>query len=107
MCVVGSVQDLAMRCADPETRKELLERAYMGYHRSYEGHGKTSYYTGINTATMAMLLGREVEAVVRAQEVRLATPAHPFHPLARQAVTCLRCPSRALLVFFGSGGGAV
>jgi len=58
-----------MRCSHPDTRHQLLTRAYNGYNQSYIDD-KSSYYTGINAATMALLLGKQAEAVRTAMEVQ-------------------------------------
>jgi len=62
-------KDLAA-CAELQSqRRSLLTKAYHVYKEAYESGAKTSYYTGINTATMALLLDRQDEAESVAEEV--------------------------------------
>jgi len=93
-----------MRAANPDMRRELLERAYEGYSRSYESQGKTSYYTGINAATMALMLGKDTEAITRAIEVCLLVAnacTHLQRAHTRPHVACHRrwngCVSRSFV----------
>ena len=62
-------KDRALRAADPKTRAEYLERAYTYYREAY-ARNLNAYWTGINSATMALLLGRHDEARALASEVR-------------------------------------
>ena len=62
-------KDTAQRQLDREQRISSLRKAHDVYRMIYERSGKTSYYNGINTATMALLLGSEVEAKAVAAEV--------------------------------------
>ena len=65
-----------MRSGDIVSRQELLEHAYNGYRSSYLKDGKSSYYTGINTATLALLLGDDEEAIEVATEVKELCETH-------------------------------
>jgi len=62
-------KDRAMRAEDPATRTAHLERAYTYYREAYACN-QNAYWTGINSATMALLLGRQEEARKLASEVR-------------------------------------
>jgi hypothetical protein len=62
-------KDLAARERNAEGRTNLLNRAHAIYKEAFESGGRASYYTGINTATMALLTGRTVEAMAMADEV--------------------------------------
>ena len=71
-------KDLAERAAG-EDRRQHLEEAYAAYLQAYRE--TSGYWTAINAATMARILGRKAEAVDLAREVDrqcqelLATPA--------------------------------
>ena len=60
-------KDLAGRAKSPE-REEMLRRAAEIYGDAYEKSG--GYYTGINAATMNLLIGEEGRACAIAQQVR-------------------------------------
>lgn len=62
-------KDLAARERNAERRTALLNKAHAIYKEAFEAGGRSSYYTGINTATMAMLTGRTVEAIALADDV--------------------------------------
>lgn len=62
-------KNLAKRHADPARHSEYLRKAYEIYRATFEQSAKTSFYAGINTATMALLLGSEAEAKAIAAEV--------------------------------------
>jgi len=61
-------KDLAEQAADPEERQRQLRLACDGYGRAYEASG--GYWTGINAATMATLLGETDRGQAWAREVR-------------------------------------
>ena len=62
-------KDIAQRQQEHDRRTSFLQKAYEIYRAAYEKSSKTSFYTGINTATMALLLGSESEAKEVAAEV--------------------------------------
>ena len=61
-------KDLADRTDDPDRRRRYWENAYEIYSRAARETG--GYYSGINAATLARILGREVEAAELARRVR-------------------------------------
>jgi class 3 adenylate cyclase len=63
-------KDLADRTEDPERKRQYWENAYEIYSRAARETG--GYYSGINAATLARILGREVEAAELALRVRRA-----------------------------------
>ncbi len=63
-------KDLWAQSTDEQQRREKLELAYKFYD---EAHDRSSgYYSGINAATMALLLGQRERAIALAKEVREA-----------------------------------
>lgn len=62
-------KDAALQQRDPAVRQELLTKAYRVYHEAYAASNKRSFYTGINAAAMAHLLGEQAEAHAIATEV--------------------------------------
>jgi class 3 adenylate cyclase len=63
-------KDLWARSADPEERAGQLRLAHMVYIEAYTLSG--GYWTGINAATMALLMGQREQAAALAQEVHEA-----------------------------------
>ncbi|HYY57231.1 MAG TPA: TRAFs-binding domain-containing protein [Pyrinomonadaceae bacterium] len=63
-------KDLWERSADPEERERQLRLSYEVYTEAYRLSG--GYWTGINAATMALLLGEREKAEALAGEVRAA-----------------------------------
>jgi len=61
-------KDLALRSADPAARDAALDRAQRAYERAYRLTG--GYWTGINAATLAFVLGRDDAASALARPVR-------------------------------------
>lgn len=61
-------KDLWQNSKDPIERRRQLALAYDCYSQAYEKTG--GYWTGINAATMALILGRESVAADLAQQVR-------------------------------------
>ena len=61
-------KDLGLRASDPNVRREELARAHEVYARAYRLTG--GYWTGINAATLALLIGRRETAASLAREVR-------------------------------------
>ncbi|HEV2915678.1 MAG TPA: TRAFs-binding domain-containing protein [Pyrinomonadaceae bacterium] len=61
-------KDLWQRSADAQERNRQLRLAYEVYAEAYALSG--GYWTGINAATMALLLGERERAAALAQEVR-------------------------------------
>ncbi|MBI5394961.1 MAG: DUF4071 domain-containing protein [Verrucomicrobia bacterium] len=61
-------KDLGLAASDKKTRKAHLGKAAEVYGRAYEGTG--DYWTGINAATMALLVGDRDKAAALALEVR-------------------------------------
>ena len=61
-------KDLADRTDDPERKRQYWQSAYELYHRAAQETG--GYYTGINAATLAKILGRDQEAAELALGVR-------------------------------------
>lgn len=61
-------KDRALRAEDPRVRQEQLQLAYSFYREAYVL--TRGYWTGINAATMALLIGRAREAAALAREVR-------------------------------------
>jgi len=61
-------KDLAEQAADPDERRRQLQLACEGYERAYRASG--GYWTGINAATMATLLGETDRGQGWAREVR-------------------------------------
>jgi class 3 adenylate cyclase len=66
--IARSHKDLWMQATNPEEQSRQLALAASGYEQAYQASG--SYWAGINTATMAMLMGKEDRARELAQEVR-------------------------------------
>jgi tetratricopeptide (TPR) repeat protein len=65
-------KDLATRQKSIDRRLEYLTKAYLLYNEAYERSRQSSYYTGINTATMALLLGyNDVAKRIAAQVILL------------------------------------
>jgi class 3 adenylate cyclase/tetratricopeptide (TPR) repeat protein len=60
-------KDRAFESPEGSTRSEHLAQAYERYLEAYRRTG--GYWTGVNAATMALLLGRHEESQVIAQEV--------------------------------------
>lgn len=83
-------KDLWARAVDEAERERQIRLAYEVYNEAYNLSG--GYWTGINAATMALLMGQKERAAVLAQEVhdaclrdldRLkAMGANPYWPLA-------------------------
>jgi class 3 adenylate cyclase/tetratricopeptide (TPR) repeat protein len=63
-------KDLWTQSTDEQERLEQLQLAYRFYNEAHER--SSGYYSGINAATMALLLGRRERAVSLAGEVREA-----------------------------------
>ncbi|HEX8137972.1 MAG TPA: TRAFs-binding domain-containing protein [Pyrinomonadaceae bacterium] len=63
-------KDLWARSADPEERARQLRLAHLVYIEAYTLSG--GYWTGINAATMALLMGQREQAAQLAQEVHEA-----------------------------------
>jgi len=63
-------KDLAERAGEPQQRQEHLRRAQQLYAQAHDFHG--GYYSGINAATLALLLGDHANAKRLAQDVREA-----------------------------------
>jgi class 3 adenylate cyclase/tetratricopeptide (TPR) repeat protein len=61
-------KDLWMQAREPEERTRQLWLAASRYEQAYQCNG--SYWTGINAATMAMLMGKEDHAKQLAADVR-------------------------------------
>jgi class 3 adenylate cyclase len=61
-------KDVALDAIDPDLRRIHLERAFGGYADAYKRTG--GYWSGINAATMAVLLGRPDEAASIAADVQ-------------------------------------
>jgi len=61
-------KDLGMRATDPEERKAQLSRAFDAYARAYRA--SDGYWSGINAATLAVVLRDRETAVAIAREVR-------------------------------------
>jgi len=61
-------KDLALRAADPAERRRELTRAYDAYARAHRLTG--GYWTGINAASLALVLGHREAAVTLARRVR-------------------------------------
>jgi class 3 adenylate cyclase len=71
-------KDLWSKAQDPDFRRRYLARALHWYGEAYRRSG--GYWSGINAATMALLLGRPDEAHALARQVRevcLALRAEP------------------------------
>ena len=81
-------KDLAATADSHDRRQGFYLKAYEVYKAAYEGCNKTSFYTGINTATMAMLLGRTTEANALAAEVRVLLAVTSCRTLANRALSC-------------------
>jgi class 3 adenylate cyclase len=60
-------KDLAAQAQDPATRKKQWGIAHKSYLQAYNQTG--GYWTGINAATMALLVGQEEKALSLAQQV--------------------------------------
>src|SRR5262245_51809591 len=61
-------KDIALDAPEPALRHEHLQLAFEGYADAYRRTG--GYWSGINAATMALLLGRQDEATSIAASVR-------------------------------------
>jgi class 3 adenylate cyclase/tetratricopeptide (TPR) repeat protein len=61
-------KDLWGRAADAATGRHMLEQAFGWYRAAYAESG--GYWSGINAATMALLLGRDEQSRALAREVR-------------------------------------
>jgi tetratricopeptide (TPR) repeat protein len=61
-------KDLAEQATDPDERRRQLQLACEGYERAYRATG--GYWTGINAATMAVLLGDVERGQAWARDVR-------------------------------------
>lgn len=61
-------KDLWAQSSDQAERAEQLQRAHQFYELAYERSG--GYYSGINAATIALLMGQKERAVSLAREVR-------------------------------------
>ena len=61
-------KDLGLRAVDPAVRRDELARAHEAYARAYRISG--GYWTGINAATLAFVIGRRETAHALAREVR-------------------------------------
>ncbi len=61
-------KDLWAEAVDPRERHEHLQLAFAGYRDAHLVSG--GYWSGINAATMALLLGERPQAVALAREVR-------------------------------------
>lgn len=62
-------KDKAGMQRDEDMRKKSLDEARQLYLDAFEKSGRSSYYTGINAATMALLVGRGEQARGIAEEV--------------------------------------
>jgi len=74
-------KDVALNAADPAVRRTHLGRAFSRYADAYQQTG--GYWSGINAATMAVLLGRQDDAAAIAADVRqrcLALSRDPQRP---------------------------
>ena len=63
-------KDLWMHATTKAEAKEQLKLAHKFYHEAYKLNG--GYYSGINAATLALLIGKEEEAKTLAKKVRNA-----------------------------------
>jgi len=61
-------KDLALQAASPGQRVKHLRQAYSSYAAAYQHTG--GYWTGINAATMAALMGEQTQALTLAAQVR-------------------------------------
>ncbi len=74
--ILGRVlKDLGTRAADAESRRQYLKAAFEVYSRAYDRSRRArkteqAYYTGINAATVALLLGRESQSQHLAGQVK-------------------------------------
>jgi class 3 adenylate cyclase len=74
-------KDVALDAIDPDVRRSHLARAFAGYTEAYKR--TAGYWSGINAATMAILLGRQHEAESIAADVQrrcLALSEEPQRP---------------------------
>jgi class 3 adenylate cyclase len=74
-------KDVALDTIDPDVRRTYLARAFARYADAYQRTG--GYWSGINAATMAVLLGRQDEAAAIAADVKrrcLALSEDPQRP---------------------------
>ncbi len=61
-------KDAAMHAADPKAKRRFLQKAAIAYENGYRL--SRGFWTGINAATMALLLSRKTHAGVLAGEIR-------------------------------------
>jgi hypothetical protein len=78
-------KDLAARASTPEKRAEHLEQAFLVYRQGYDaalrnGTPEDAYFTGINAATLSLLMGEAQRAAALAREVRAICLGELEHP---------------------------
>eukprot|EP00753_Platysulcus_tardus_P001092 PLAT11044.1.p1 GENE.PLAT11044.1~~PLAT11044.1.p1 ORF type:complete len:1083 (-),score=550.00 PLAT11044.1:174-3422(-) len=64
-------KDLAEKARTSGEAEEYLRKSYKMYHSAFVYSGRTNHYVGINTASMALLLGDVAEARAVAAEVEM------------------------------------
>lgn len=67
--LASTFKELALAATDPMSRRELLEQSQLRYKQAYEARPE-DVWTGINAATLALLLDRTDEAHLLADRVR-------------------------------------
>src|SRR2546423_4270474 len=83
-------KDLALRASDPSRRSAHLASGFRLYEQAYEAARRdraaaAAWYTGINAATVAALMGRLERAREIAAQVRDLCAAHPSADYWREA----------------------